>query len=217
LFAWLVARSKVPALSLAGICLGLVGTAVLAKFDSEQRWTLGLGEGLTFVAAMVFAVQVLLLDRFGREVPSAHMTVGFFAICGILSTLLGTGWALSHGGLDRWLQWTVAMLRDPSIAVDMALMTVFCTVLAFHWMNVYQPRVSASRAALIYLLEPVFASLFSVVWGYDAVSPRLLLGGGIILGGNLLAEMPRLLYEWRKPRAPESTRGGPLAEVKQTV
>ena len=36
------------------------------------------------------------------------------------------------------------------------------TVLSFHWMNTYQPRVTAVRAALIYLLEPVFAAGFAV-------------------------------------------------------
>ena len=199
LLAWVWFRTKAPLLSLQGILLGLVGTAVLAEIDSGQEWTLGKGEWLTFFAALAFAVQVLLLDRFGREVPSAHMTVSFLAVTGLLAFALAGGWASANGGVGSWLQWTVSMLRVPNIALDVALMSILCTVLAFHLMNVYQPRVSASRAALIYLLEPVFASLFSIVWGYDTLTPRLLLGGGIILFGNLLVETPRLIYEWKRP------------------
>jgi drug/metabolite transporter (DMT)-like permease len=57
-------------------------------------------------------------------------------------------------------------------------------------MNRYQPHVSAGRAALIYLLEPVFATAFSVAWGHDPLTARLFLGGGLILAGNLLIEVP---------------------------
>jgi drug/metabolite transporter (DMT)-like permease len=76
------------------------------------------------------------------------------------------------------------------------MLTVFCSVLAFHWMMTYQPRVAAARAALIYLLEPVFASCFSILWGLDDLTLRLLLGGGLIMGGNLLVELPG----WLKSR-----------------
>jgi drug/metabolite transporter (DMT)-like permease len=73
------------------------------------------------------------------------------------------------------------------------LLTVLSTVMAFHWMNVYQPRIPASRAALIYLLEPVFGSFFSICMGLDPLSSNLVIGGGLILGGNFLVELPAWL------------------------
>jgi drug/metabolite transporter (DMT)-like permease len=73
---------------------------------------------------------------------------------------------------------------------DVLLLTLLSTILATHLMNTYQPRVPASRAALIYLLEPVFAAALSVAVGHDAVTGRLLLGGALILGGNALVELP---------------------------
>jgi drug/metabolite transporter (DMT)-like permease len=60
-------------------------------------------------------------------------------------------------------------------------------------MNSYQPLVPASRAALIYLLEPIFTAVVSVVAGYDHPSVPLVVGGTLILLGNLLVELPRLL------------------------
>ena len=62
-------------------------------------------------------------------------------------------------------------------------------------MTTYQPRVSATRAALIYLLEPVFGSLFSLAWGHDELTARLVIGGALILGGNLIVEVPGWLRE----------------------
>jgi drug/metabolite transporter (DMT)-like permease len=50
-----------------------------------------------------------------------------------------------------------------------------------------------SRAALIYLLEPVFSAAFSLWWRLDQLTGPLLLGGGLVLAGNLLVELPRWL------------------------
>ena len=93
------------------------------------------------------------------------------------------------------------MLARPAVLRDLALLVLLPTVLAFHWMNRYQPRVSAGRAALIYLLEPVFAAAFSVMWGHDELTGRLFLGGGLILAGNLLIEVPYWLRQWRSRAA----------------
>ena len=82
------------------------------------------------------------------------------------------------------------MLQQPVIWHDLGLLTVLCTVLPFHWFNVYQPHVAASRAALIYLLEPVFASVFSLLWGHDSLAFPLIVGGSMILAGNALVEVP---------------------------
>jgi len=194
-------RTKVPPLALTGIGYGVLGTAILAKIDSGAEWTLGMGDLLTLFASMVFAVEILLLDRLGQDVPSGDLTVSFFGMTALLSLLTAVACAATTSGIAEWIRWTANNLRSPGVALDLFLLTVFCTVLAFHWMTVYQPQVSASRAALIYLLEPLFSAVFSIAWGYDEVTPRLLLGGGIILGGNLLVDAPRLVQDWRKRTA----------------
>jgi drug/metabolite transporter (DMT)-like permease len=68
-------------------------------------------------------------------------------------------------------------------------------------MNVYQPRISASRAALIYLLEPLFAALFSLAWGHDQLTRYLVYGGVLILAGNIVAELPSWIRERRREAA----------------
>src|SRR5262249_46454564 len=93
--------------------------------------------------------------------------------------------------------WTVSMLSRGQVAGSVVCQVVFPTVIGFHWMNTYQPLVSPSRAALIYLLEPVFASLVSVWWGYEEVGTQMVVGGGLILFGNLVVEAARMPAAWR--------------------
>jgi drug/metabolite transporter (DMT)-like permease len=195
-------RTAVPRLMLVGLALGLAGVAVLSRLDTETGWALGLGEQLTLASSVVFAVLIILLDRLGRAVRPGHLTIGFLIATGIPAFLLAVVWARSGSGLSAWTAWTQTMLRTRSVLADLSLLTVFCTVLAFHWMTIYQPRVAATRAALIYLLEPVFGTMFSIAVGLDGLSRVLVVGGGLILGGNLLVELPAWLRErGRKPAA----------------
>lgn len=208
--AWvpLVARVwfgiRVPAVTWLGLMLAIAGTAILGMTGAPAVASspppldagrgpaaFGWGDGLTLVSSVVFAVQILMLDRVGRTVDSAHITVAFLGITGSLGLALALVDAAQGPGIGAWIGWLRGMLEDWTVLRDLALMVLLSTVLAFHWMNVFQPRVSASRAALIYLLEPVFGSVFSVCLGHDPLTAALLFGGGLILGGNALAELPQ--------------------------
>jgi drug/metabolite transporter (DMT)-like permease len=189
LFAWLCFRVVPSRATLWGLFLGLVGLAILG-IEPEKGWKLGVGETLTLLSSLIFGIEILLIDRLGRSVPAGHITIGFLAGHAVPALVLALAWAGSGAGIAPCLSWTVAALQDIDILKDLGLLTLFCTVLAFHWMAVYQPRVSAGRAALIYLLEPVFAAVFSLCWGHDSLTVRLVAGGGLILAGNLLVELP---------------------------
>jgi drug/metabolite transporter (DMT)-like permease len=192
LLAWACLGVSVGRLNLLGLAVALAGIAVLG-LKLDEGWRLGRGEALTLVASLLFALELLQLDRLGRTVNSAHLTAGFLGTAAVLSGAAAAVVAARGPGLGAWAAWVGGMLRNPPVLRDLALMTLLPTVLAFHWMNVYQPRVPASRAALIYLLEPVFSAAFSVWWEHDRVTAPLLLGGGLVLAGNLLVELPRWL------------------------
>lgn len=223
LLTWLCFRTRVGLTTIFGLILGIAGTAVLSfggEFGTlfEERatsvgvWITRLielaqdtktharGDNLTFLASIFFAVAVILLDRLGKKISSGHLTVGFVGGTGLAALAVVLVQVQSGSSLHDWLFWLTRMLRQPAILRDLALLTIFSTVLAFLWMTTYQPRVPASQAALIYLLEPVFASLFSLVWGHDQLTLYLLAGGGLILGGNLLVELPGWLRDRRRSR-----------------
>ncbi len=197
--AFVCLRMTIPWPTLLGLAVGLVGAAVLG-IDTSQGIRLGVGEAQTIVATVFFAVVILLLDRFGKTVESSHLTFGFILATGVPSVLLASGLAAGGPGLGAWSDWTASMLSVPAVLRDFVLLTVFSTVLAVSWMNTYQPRVPAGRVALIYLLEPVFAAMFSLAFGHEEPLGRLLAGGGLILGGNLLVELPALLRSRQRVR-----------------
>jgi drug/metabolite transporter (DMT)-like permease len=187
--AWLALGQRVAPLTLLGLAVGLVGCAAIV----EGGWEFHLGERLTLAASVLFAVQMLLLDRLGQRMSSAHFTAAFLATTAALGLAGAVVLAGLGPGVATWAEWTGGMLAQAKIAASLVLLALLPTVLGFHWMNTYQPLVSPTRAALIYLLEPVFTAAFSVWWGFEEATTPLLIGGGLILVGNLLVEAPRLL------------------------
>ena len=185
LLSWLAFRDRPRLLTLAGLGLGLLGCAALVK-----GWNLSFGDWLTLGASLLFGVQVLVLDRVGKRVDPAHLTAGFLVATGSLSLLGATLVAASGDGVGAWVGWVGDMLAVPKLAWSVVALAVMATAVAFQWMNSYQPLVSASRAALIYLLEAVFATLFSVMLGIDPLTGSLILGGSLIIVGNVLVELP---------------------------
>ncbi|MFO0842584.1 MAG: DMT family transporter [Gemmataceae bacterium] len=192
LFLW---RERVSPWTHLGLLVALAGCAVLV-----EGWNLGFGDWLTVGASALFAVQMLVLDRLGKSMAPAHLSASFLATTGALGVACAAGLAMGGPGLEAWWGWVYGMLSRRDILVNFLCQTIFPTVLAFHWMNSCQPVVPVTRAALIYLLEPIFSSLFSLAWGPDELSLRLVLGGTLILAGNLFVELPRLVPLWRRAR-----------------
>ena len=186
--AFLFFRITSPWLTLVGLAIGMFGVAVLgSKPDSPGE--LGLGEWTTLASSLVFAVVIVLIDRWGRWVPPSMLTLGILAGTGLPALALAFAWQTTGSGTANWLESTAALLQQPRILTVTILLTLI-PVMTSLWMASFQPRVSPTRAALIYLFEPVFGSLLSLMWGHDEPTARLGLGGALILGGNLVVELP---------------------------
>jgi drug/metabolite transporter (DMT)-like permease len=77
----------------------------------------------------------------------------------------------------------------PPILWDVLLLAVFATIIANGLMVFYQPNVDPTRAAMIYLTEPIFAAAFAYLFIHETLTPKAMLGGGLILAANLLVEL----------------------------
>jgi drug/metabolite transporter (DMT)-like permease len=66
---------------------------------------------------------------------------------------------------------------------------VFATALAFALQTWAQQYTTATRTALIFALEPVFALAVAVVAGGERLTLAAVLGGSLILAGILAVEL----------------------------
>ncbi len=170
-----------------GLAIAMAGGVVMV----EGGWKFGPGEALTVLSALFFGTQVVVLDRMGGGLVAHRLTLAFFTMNTLASGLSLLALIVWRGNGADCLQWLGGMLSQPGVLLDLGLLLVFPTLIGFGWMNRYQPLVGAGRAALIYLLEPVFATAFSVAYQHEGLTWHLVAGGAMVLGGNLLGELGR--------------------------
>ena len=155
-----------------GIALSTIGLALLAGVHGGSP----VGDLLVLGGAAAYALQIVLLERFApRYDPVAFTLVEMLVACAGLGAI-----AIARGELAWPLGWTVwgALL----------VTGVFASALAFLAQTWAQRRTTASRTALAFSLEPVWAAVF----GYSLAGDRLGLSGwlgcAVIMSGIVVAE-----------------------------
>jgi drug/metabolite transporter (DMT)-like permease len=191
--AFVVWRRRPPASTLVGIGVAVVGlvllTGVVGGTGSSADGGLGVGELLTLACAVAFAVHILVVNQVTQRHDPLRFTFFQLLTVGVLATI-GTA-------VDR----TVAVLRpgdagtwSDGLHFDLASLGaaaftgVFASALSFAAMVWAQRVVSPSRAALILLMETVFAAALAWVTG-DPLSGSGVVGGTLILVGVVAAEV----------------------------
>jgi drug/metabolite transporter (DMT)-like permease len=147
----------------------------------------GVGEVLGLLCAVIFSAHMIALGEVARRDSPWHMAAGQFLTVGIASAV--TCLFLSRGSVPLTLSTQWAMLVGAELWVYVVPLIVISTMAAFGLMFYFQPKLDPTRAALIYLAEPIFAALYAYLAVGRALSAIALLGAALILAANVLVEI----------------------------
>jgi drug/metabolite transporter (DMT)-like permease len=139
------------------------------------------GDLLTLITAVVFGGQIVAVAELAARYDARRL---------VWLQLAGT--AVAAAALAFALE-PVRVTASLSVVGALVFTGVGATALALVWQMDAQRHMSAARAALIFCLEPVFAALASWVWLGERLSVTQWAGAGLILGGMILAELPRVM------------------------
>jgi drug/metabolite transporter (DMT)-like permease len=173
-----------------GAFAALVGLYFLTVPAEGLRY-LNYGDVLTFVAAGFYAVHIILVGEYMQEHSVSALSLIQVAGCGAMAWLLTGAGAAIH-----WQPVRFAWRWELLLAI--LICTVFATAVAFTVQLWAQQYTSASHAAILFALEPVFAVITSYLILHERLSPRALKGAGLVVLGILIAEL------LGAPAAPES-------------
>jgi len=202
IIGFVVWHRRPPASTIAGIGLAVAGLVLLTGIVGGAGSAgggdsgLGVGELLTLACAVAFAVHIVFITQVTQRYDPLRFTFYQLLTVGLLSTL-GTVvdkavTVLRHGSDASW---TDGLHFDLAALAAAVFTGVFATALSFVAMVWAQRVVSASRTALILLLETVFAAALAWVTG-DPLSGTGTMGACLILLGVVAAEVVPM---WRKP------------------
>jgi len=166
ILAGLFRTSRMAAVAWFGIPISVAGIYLLAD---PQAGGLNLGDWLTIGCALVFAIQMIVLEavaKRGRDTwiltYAQMLTVCIGAL--IWSLIEGVSFTITSTG---WLAVIYTGLFGGIVAV---------------WMQTrFQPDVPAGHAAIVFTTEPVFAALFAWMLLGEGWTLRGLIGAGLIL------------------------------------
>ncbi len=177
----------------AGVILATFGAGFIS---GPPQLHFDLPEWLTVLCALLFALHILATDVITRRVPPLTVTLTSFAwvTLGSLGTL-AVGLAVHKvASADLLVLATTPEFWRPALYTS-----IFGTLIALSLLNQFQRELDPVRAAILYALEPVWASLIAVALGMGGIDGWLIFGGGTLILGNLVAElMPK---KWRKADA----------------
>lgn len=187
LLATVVLRHRISGLLWGSVLCATVGVALMSVFREEGRFDLGACLGL--LCAVVFSGHILVVDHFGKREEPWRFTLAQFAVASVVFVAFV---AFSPGGLG--------MLAGPTLWQSMAstrllflfgVTVVFATFITFGLMFRYQPVTSPTRAALTYLTEPLFATVYAWFMSGRGMTAVAIAGAALILAGNAMAEVFR--------------------------
>jgi len=175
--AWLIQGQKPRRPALVAVTLAAAGLGLLTLQDDL---TIAPGDLISVGCALAFGFQIVLVARFAPSVhPGTLTTIQIFVVA-LVSALVQLG--LSPADL------VVASAAWPGIAY----LALAATALTFLIQSQAQRFTTATRAALIFTLEPVFGYVFAFFLAGEVLSGRALLGCALILAGMVVNYKPGL-------------------------
>jgi drug/metabolite transporter (DMT)-like permease len=165
-------RIRIPPIVWAGVALSAAGLALLAGVGGGDAG----GDLLVLGGSVAYSLQIALLERY-----APRYDVVAFTFVEMLAAFVGfAAIAVASGQLEvprGWVVWGALLVTG-----------VFASALAFLVQTWAQRRTSATRTALAFAMEPVWAALFGFWLAGDRLGAVAWTGAALIMAGIVVAE-----------------------------
>jgi drug/metabolite transporter (DMT)-like permease len=180
LFTAGIYRQRVKPIIWVSTVIALIGISLMsfAGFSSIE-----LGDVLVLISGVLYAFYIIYIERVVDKidlVPFSAFQLGFLSIFSFFTSFI-------FEDMVSFISQNRATLFSRDIILIMVYMGVIATSIATIAQMYGQYHVSATRAAIIYALEPIFGALFAVFIGREILSWQTIVGGILVVGGILIS------------------------------
>ena len=169
-----------------GVALAIAGSFFICFPDvstSLSGLRLGRGEAWTLLCAALFAVQILVVDRFAHDCDLLRFSAVQMAVAG----LVALPFVFLPGELAR-ASWAGFVRGIPALL----WLGILSSGIAYTLQNLGQAKVPAALASIVMSLEGVFAALFGWLILGDVLTVRQLVGCGLVFSAVILSQLVSL-------------------------
>ncbi len=180
--AWFITKKAPKIYNLISAFMLIIGIGFVSfSGKAETGSNLLLGDGLTLIAAVFYALQIIFINKFQKNPEDTGVLLTFEVltvgvVCGILTLIFELpsnpqGYALN---LEQILK--------------IGYLAIVCTLFAQMAQIFGQKYTTTNQASLILSLEAVFGTLFSVILGDEKMTIWLVIGFIIIFIAMMITE-----------------------------
>jgi drug/metabolite transporter (DMT)-like permease len=187
--AFVMTRALPTAANLAGLAIAAGGFAVLSWPGAGAG--VNVGDVIILGTAVSYAILIVLLSDAARRHDVRWFSFGQIAgaAAGVALFRLLLAPFLSRGGTflaaeARPVPWSGRLL------LAVLWMVLAATVVTFLLQTWAQAKMSATHAAIIFALEPVFTSIFAALFLGERMTGKDWSGAALVLAGILVSELP---------------------------
>ena len=174
---WLVARRRPTARNLVAAAVCVAGMALVTlQGELSVSW----GDGVSMLSALLYGAEIVAIALCVRDHDVITITVVQMVSSGLIAGL---------AGLALGLPFDAQVLAEPSFLLQMGYIIVLGSCYASTAQNLAQTKVPPAEVSMLFALESVFGTIFSVVFLHEALSAQLLLGFALIFAAILVSEL----------------------------
>lgn len=177
---------KVGSLRFIDIFSTLISLLGLYFLTGANLHDISTGDNWTLLCAVAFALQIVYLQQTSKKINDYEL-LAFYQL------LFTVPVALLFAPLT-----TYPNLFYPNVIIALLFCAIFATTIAYFIQAKYQRYTTPTTVALIFALEPVFATIFGVLINRDGISVHTVIGGLLILLSLVIPTSLSVIKRWLK-------------------
>ena len=173
---WAFTRRKPTVFNVVAAILGVVGVG-LVSFDGSFSSFNFMGEGMTLLCGVAFALQIICIATIGKGQDATQFTIFELLSCGLCMLVLYLA-----------LEYKEPIVLSGDAIFNLSYLTIMGTAVALFIMTWGMKYASASSSALIMSLEAVFGVIFSIIFYNEKLTWRVGIGFAVIFIAVIVSE-----------------------------
>ncbi|MBR2213800.1 MAG: DMT family transporter [Eubacterium sp.] len=168
-----------------GVVIAIVGMYLLCFKGNLSSFKLG--DGLLLLTSLLFSFHILIIDYYTPKVDGVRMSIIQLLVCGTV-TLIPMYFYDINVHFGSFAKWAEPLTRFESW-IPILYAGILSSGVAYTLQIIGQNKINPTVASLIMSLESVFSVIAGWVILGDKLSPRELLGCGLIFTAVCIAQL----------------------------
>ena len=175
IISFLLLKEKVSRDSVIGVALATLGLWFL---NYNSSFSFNLGDFLVLLCAFSFAMHIISVGLFSKKLDYVLLAITQITVVFILSLFMALIFERPaiHFSYSSDIWWSILITG------------IFATALAFYMQNKFQRHSTATKTAIIFSGEPLFAAIFAYILIGEKVGLIAWVGGLLIIFGMIVSQ-----------------------------